>query len=349
MAAPKTLKNTVNPLSFNVPIADGSGKPTDEFTRKWLQQARTNASIPDLTTAAKVSAYLDLIGSTPGMLLERGATQWGGLASPADATKFLNGAAFPAYAQVKDSDLSLSDITTNNATTARHGFVPKLPNDATKFYNGVGAFAVPASGGGGAASIQDNGTTVYIALSDTDGQLVLDGSGDPVFSPEVFPSSAIPALPYAPSAATGLLTALTSSQNISLVTITPVLFGIPTTDTMGAYNPANGRFTPTIAGYYFISAALVFLVATGTISDTRCFISKNGLSGGGGVGQSTGVGGVTGNPIFSTTVAAQAFVFLNGTTDFIEIDGYLNAPGATVPQILSSGPLTFLTAFRIGS
>lgn len=194
MAAPKTLKNTVNPLSFNVPIADGSGKPTDEFTRKWLQQARTNASIPDLTTAAKVSAYLDLIGSAPGMLLERGATQWGGLASPADATKFLNGATSPAYAQVKDSDLSLSDITTNNATTARHGFVPKLPNDVTQFYNGIGAFSVPATGGGGAASIQDNGTTVYVALSDTDGQLILDGAGDPIFSPEVFPPSAIPPL-----------------------------------------------------------------------------------------------------------------------------------------------------------
>jgi hypothetical protein len=48
--------------------------------------------------------------------------------SPADATKFLNGAATPAYANVQDSDLSTTDITTNNFTTAKHGFVPKGTN-----------------------------------------------------------------------------------------------------------------------------------------------------------------------------------------------------------------------------
>jgi hypothetical protein len=69
--------------------------------------------------------------------------------SPADATKFLNGATTPTYVQVKDSDLSVSDVTTNNASTSAHGFVPKLPNDATKYYDGTGAFSVPAGGGGG--------------------------------------------------------------------------------------------------------------------------------------------------------------------------------------------------------
>jgi hypothetical protein len=62
--------------------------------------------------------------------------------SAADATKFLNGAATPAYAQVKDSDLAFTDITTNDVSTSKHGFVPKAPNDSTKFLNG--AYAVPA-------------------------------------------------------------------------------------------------------------------------------------------------------------------------------------------------------------
>src|SRR5919108_409616 len=68
--------------------------------------------------------------------------------SPADATKFLNGAATPAYALVKDSDLSTSDITTNDVTTSKHGFAPKAPNDTTKFLRGDGSWAVPGSGGG---------------------------------------------------------------------------------------------------------------------------------------------------------------------------------------------------------
>lgn len=46
--------------------------------------------------------------------------------------------------------------------------------------------------GGGAASIQDDGTNVYVALSDADGQLILDGSGDPIFILEVLPKSAVP-------------------------------------------------------------------------------------------------------------------------------------------------------------
>jgi hypothetical protein len=70
--------------------------------------------------------------------------------SPADATKFLNGAATPDYALVKDSDLSTSDITTNNVTTSKHGFTPKLPNDATKYLDGTGNYTVPGGTGSGA-------------------------------------------------------------------------------------------------------------------------------------------------------------------------------------------------------
>lgn len=61
--------------------------------------------------------------------------------SGADATTFLNGAATPAYAQVKDSDLATTDVTTNNVTSTKHGFTPKSGSDATTFLNGA---ATPA-------------------------------------------------------------------------------------------------------------------------------------------------------------------------------------------------------------
>lgn len=61
--------------------------------------------------------------------------------SPADATKFLNGATTPAYAAVKDSDLATTDVTSNNVSSTVHGFTPKAPADATKFLNGA---ATPA-------------------------------------------------------------------------------------------------------------------------------------------------------------------------------------------------------------
>ena len=44
---------------------------------------------------------------------------------------------------IAESDLSLSDLTTDDVTTARHGFAPKAPGDATKYLDGTGAYSVP--------------------------------------------------------------------------------------------------------------------------------------------------------------------------------------------------------------
>ena len=59
--------------------------------------------------------------------------------------------AYASGAMVTPTDQSLitSDITTNDASTSKHGFAPKAPSDATKFLNGANppAWAVPASGG----------------------------------------------------------------------------------------------------------------------------------------------------------------------------------------------------------
>jgi hypothetical protein len=88
--------------------------------------------------------------------------------SPADATKFLNGAATPAFALVKDSDLSTSDITTNDVSTTKHGFAPKLPNDAAKYLDGTGTFSVPAGAGGGSITVKEEGSNLTTALTSID-------------------------------------------------------------------------------------------------------------------------------------------------------------------------------------
>lgn len=47
---------------------------------------------------------------------------------------------------VTESDLSLSDVTTADVSTSRHGLCPKAPNDTAKFLRGDGTWAtVPAS------------------------------------------------------------------------------------------------------------------------------------------------------------------------------------------------------------
>lgn len=60
-----------------------------------------------------------------------------------DALAYLVGGAALA-----ESHLTLTDITTNNVSTTKHGLAPKAPNDATKYLDGTGAWSVPAGGGG---------------------------------------------------------------------------------------------------------------------------------------------------------------------------------------------------------
>jgi hypothetical protein len=119
---------------------------------KWTQQKARNDEIPDLGGVAQVSALLDLFGGTQGAILLRGASEWGELPSPGGTSQFLRADgsyAAPPQQTVDEDDINLSDVLTNNVSTARHGFAPKLPNDATKYLDGTGQYSVPAGGGGG--------------------------------------------------------------------------------------------------------------------------------------------------------------------------------------------------------
>jgi len=50
---------------------------------------------------------------------------------------------------VPETGLWLSDNTIGDASTSRHGFMKKLPNDATKYYDGTGVFSTPSGSPGG--------------------------------------------------------------------------------------------------------------------------------------------------------------------------------------------------------
>jgi hypothetical protein len=127
-----------------------------EFQKKWEQQARANTQIP--TDAASVSKLLDKLGLPSGLagsILRRGSSEWATLATPGGTLKFLRADgtyAEPPQQSVDESEIDLTDVLTNNVSSSRHGFAPKLPNDATKYLDGTGAYSAPAGGGGGAVS-----------------------------------------------------------------------------------------------------------------------------------------------------------------------------------------------------
>lgn len=71
---------------------------------------------------------------------------------------------------VTDATLPFSDITTNDVSTSKHGFAPKLPGDSTKFLNGAGAYAVPPGIAGNPAGsdkqVQFNDSGAFGASAD---------------------------------------------------------------------------------------------------------------------------------------------------------------------------------------
>lgn len=106
--------NPVNPLDWRVPIVNPDGTPTNEFQRKWAQQAAVNSDVIPLDTPAEVSAVLDVIDADPNSILVRGSTLWEGWTPGA------------------------SKIIVTNASGVLSALV--IPNDNTKFLDGTGTF-----------------------------------------------------------------------------------------------------------------------------------------------------------------------------------------------------------------
>jgi hypothetical protein len=141
------------------------------------------------------------------------------------------------------------------------------------------------------------------------------------------------ALPMA-SGGTGVTTAPafsatpTTTQAVTSATYTKVNFGTENFDTNN--NFASSRFTPTIAGYYFISGS-IYSVSTAAATYIWALIYKNGaltFAGNLNVPVSTvdGVGTVNG------------LIYMNGSTDYLEMYCYL---AGTSPVIQTGANTVF--------
>lgn len=92
--------------------------------------------------------------------------------------ELLNPSVIPAVA-VTDATISVTDILTNNVSTSKHGFAPKLPNDSTKFLDGTGAYSVPT-----VPYITRNAQSGGYTIIATDKNSIVDftGSGSATFA-----------------------------------------------------------------------------------------------------------------------------------------------------------------------
>jgi hypothetical protein len=122
-----------------------------------LSDSRVAASIPDDTAAAgdilftakaapatpaagKGKVYVDSTSKNIAVKDDAGVVKHGVQTQAATSNQFvtaISDAGVVSQAQPTEADLSLSDITTNNVTSTKHGLAPKSPADATKFLNGA--------------------------------------------------------------------------------------------------------------------------------------------------------------------------------------------------------------------
>jgi hypothetical protein len=132
----------------------GATKTKITYDAKGLVTSGADATTADIAASTNknyvTDAQLTVIGNTSGTNTNDVSVTDG---STIDFT--LTGQALTA--EVKDNSITeakqiLADNTTNNVSTSKHGYAPKLPNDATKFLDGTGTYSTPAGGGGGTSA-----------------------------------------------------------------------------------------------------------------------------------------------------------------------------------------------------
>jgi len=109
---------------------------------------------------------------------------------------------------------------------------------------------------------------------------------------------------------------LTADQSITTGTYTKIAYDAEVFDTNN--NFASSRFTPTVAGYYQISAGFDNTDSTAGVTRTVLTLYKNGSQ----------YIHLTDFAVGSAyTISGSALVYCNGSTDYIEMYGLINATG----------------------
>ena len=138
---------------------------------------------------------------------------------------------------------------------------------------------------------------------------------------------------------------LSADQAVSDATTTKVQFDSEIFDTDNCYdNSTNYRFTPTVAGKYF-----VYSIVTGKDLgndllrvDTRIYKNGGGLYSNIIYVNTNSAGNMFGTPVYG-------IVDMNGSTDYLEIFAYLDYVGSSGVVDGSGDRVTYFGAYRIGS
>lgn len=148
--ASDTIASSVELTAGHLVVGGGSGAtPTPLAAGTSTQVLHGNASGSPTWSAVSLSADVTgtlavtnggtgsataLVGSS--IMVSNGSAIVQGPTGTTTLVLHGNASGQPSYSAVVEADMSLSDVTTLNVSTTKHGFVPKAPNDTTKFLRG---------------------------------------------------------------------------------------------------------------------------------------------------------------------------------------------------------------------
>jgi hypothetical protein len=135
-----------------------------------------------------------------------------------------------------------------------------------------------------------------------------------------------------------------SAQTVSDATVTKVQYDTETFDTDNCYdNSTNYRFTPTVAGKYFVYVSIQAASSVANdIKQVQIQLYKNGSI----YRQSRQI-----NDPSETNwqiIHTQAIIDMNGSTDYLEVFGYIDKIQSSTISFTSGTKNTYFGAYRIG-
>lgn len=264
-----------------------------------------------------------------------------------------------------ESDLRFSDITTNNATTARHGLLKKLSGDPTEYMDGSGAWSVPAGSGGGtpvtdvtatAPVLSSGGTTPDISMpaasSVADGYMsaVSKAKLDGIATGATANSSDATLLDRANHTGTQAASTISDfseavDDRVSSLLVAGTGISITyddalNTETIAATGGGGGGSLTVeeVDGSPTDSAVTKLIFPNGTLSITSHEATYTPAGGGGGGGSTSGIGAYSARPAAGT--AGNLYIATDGASQWVD-DGtnwrpILNGVVGTQPAAAAS-------------
>jgi len=129
----------------------------------------------------------------------------------------------------------------------------------------------------------------------------------------------------------------TSNISLSISTWTKVTLNGTDFDTNNSVNTSTGVITPNVAGYYQLSGSIYVNYSSSAVNRMGIRIYKNGAHL---KGDST-----TGTTAFYGVIQIGSLVYMNGTTDYLEL--YALQASSSDAVILAAGQYTYLTGVLV--